>query len=40
MSGTLAHLRHMSIAHKILVRKPRGKRPFGKMCLVGRMTER
>jgi hypothetical protein len=26
----LAHLRQLSNAHKILVRKPGGKRPFGK----------
>ena len=30
MSGSLAHLRQMRNAHKILVRKPGGKRPFGK----------
>jgi len=31
MSGTLAHLRQISNAHKILVRKSEGKRPFGKL---------
>jgi hypothetical protein len=31
MSGTLACLRQISNAHKILCRKPGGKRPFGKL---------
>jgi hypothetical protein len=39
MSATLARLRQISNAHKILVRKPGGKRPFGKLFLDGRTTK-